>query len=823
MKKLILPIVLATLVFVTCQNASATTISVIPEKQEFEANEWIKIDLTIQGYNGGQINWVAHRPDNSIISGSLDQQSQSGKIMHQIIRDAGDNEFGPWSINYKYANVNQTVHFNVKSLDLTILTDKITYYEPDTMNINITSSYYVPYAKFAHSYLLNFYDQDGNSVIGMPEINVIADRPSILYHFSMLKFAKFNPPGLYKLKIQYFNSIKEVPFLLGDIHKLMVVSAHSKTSTYYPGDDVVLDLLVTRVKESTGVVTITDPSGNTTSMKFPVNAAHSEISLKDITKKTGVYQFNIQYAGIKNTGTFKVVINNNKLPNIELDVYLNKWNYRKGEIIEARIYTSNIIANSISSWATDPQGTSHGMISIPVSSNDIIIPHKITIDDQVGKWQFHVNYGGVVKSSTFYVGGETMEDNELLNSGQFFVPKYPSTVSSQLNSPTEITIDSDNNIYVADSGNSQIKKFDPKGNLLFTLGTLGSSKGEFRHPLGVFVNEKYVYVLDTGNSRIQIFDKNGNFVYSWGEYGDQRGMFHIPVSMSSDKYENLFVADSERNVIQIFDRLGSYKGEIHPVLGEGGKVGGLGIKAITFDHSKNNFYVISTNNEILKYSSIGKFINFYGSSGTEEGRFNQPSAIAVDANDYLYVADSGAHRIQKFDNNGNFILSWGSEIGEEGELDAPTGLAIDTLNNIYVVDKNQGTIQKFATNNAGGEVTLPNWVKKNAVWWSEGALDKSDFILAIKYIAKQGLIQMPLIPENYSMSENSSIKVEQLKKDIQLWSSGKIDHIPLTPENPIKIPEWVKKSVQSWSSGEIDDQTFFRSIEYLLSIGIMRI
>ena len=194
----------------------------------------------------------------------------------------------------------------------------------------------------------------------------------------------------------------------------------------------------------------------------------------------------------------------------------------------------------------------------------------------------------------------------------------------------------------------------------------------------------------------------------------------------------------------------------------------------------------------------------------------------VDANNYLYVADSGAHLIQKFDPNGNFILSWGSEIGE-GEFDAPAGLATDTLNNFYVVDKNQGTVQKFVMNNLGGEVVLPNWIKKNAIWWSEGALDKSDFALVVKYIIKQGLIQIPPAPGYDSIPENSSAKVEQLKKDIQLWLSGKIDRISQTPEDSVKIPEWLKKNVQLWSTDKIDDQTFFKSIDYLLSTEIMRI
>lgn len=819
MKRVIPILLIAILAFVTYQNANALTINAVPQQQEFGPNDWIKVNLVIHGYNGGSIKWIAHRPDNSVISGTVDEQIRGEKTVHTIIRDAFDNEFGSWSINYLYGDSNQTVHFKVNSLNLAVSTDKSLYHEPDIMKINITTSYYVPQAKFAHFFYLNFYDKAGKTVF-VNEIEIKSTQRSIVYDFPMIQLARYNPNGLYNLKIQYFNSTVNIPFLLGDIQKLMEISVQSETATYHPGDDVMLDLLVTRVKESTGVIIIKDPSGNTTSIHFPVNSAYSKLSIKDITKKIGTYNFNIQYAGIKNTGSFKVVADTNALPKIDLDVYLNKWNYRKGEMVEARVYTSDIIANSITSWTTDPQGVSHKIISIPVSLNDVIIPHKISRNDQVGTWQFYVSYGGVVRSSTFYVGGEVAEDSELLNSGQFIVPKYPSSINLTFNSPTGIAIDSDNNIYIADSGNSQIKKFDSKGNLLFTLGSRGSSTGQFIHPLGVFVNEKYIYVLDTGNSRIQIFDKKGNFVYSWGAYGDQPGMFHTPVSMSSDKSGNLFVVDSEQNVIQIFDSLGNYKDEIHPILANGQEIGNYGMKAITFD-SHNDFYVISTNNKILKYSSIGNFINFYGSNGTEDGRFNQPSAIVIDANDYLYVADSGSHLIQKFDSNGNFILSWGSEI--EDEFDAPAGLAIDTLNNFYVADKNRSTVQKFEMNNPGGEVVLPNWVKKNAVWWSEDALDKSDFALVVKYFIKQGLIQTPPTSGYYSVPENSSAKVEQLKKDMQLWSTGKIDHISSMPEDSVKIPEWLKKNVQLWSIDKIDDQTFIKSIEYLLSVEIIKI
>ncbi len=785
MKKLIF-LLLLVLAFVTCQNASALTINAIPQKQEFSANDWIKVDITIQGYNGGQINWTAHRPDNSVISGVIEQQIKSEKITHQIIRDANDNEFGPWSINYLYGGINQTVHFNVKPLALTVITDKITYYEPDMMNINITSSYYTPYAKFAHSYLLDFYDQDGNSAIGATEIEVKADRPSVLYHFPMLQLSKYNPPGLYKLKIQYFNAVSETPFILGDINKLIELSI-TNSPTDYPGNDVTLDLIFTKLTESTGTVKVTDPLGNTTSTQFHPQSVHDTIVLKNLPKIIGTYQFEVNYAGVTKTGSFKVVQNSHELPNIQVDMFPNKLNYRSGEMANFRIHTSNITTNSITTWVTSPDGKASPEILLPIYTTDIIIPHKISQNDTKGQWKMYINYDGIIKYSSFYIDGSPIDNGKIFDNVQYSIPTFISAINSTtFKSPTNIAIDNDNNIYVVDTGNSKIKKFNVKGNMLLSWGETGSSNGQFKNPSGIFVNEKYVYVADTGNSRIIMFDKTGNFVYSWGTYGKNPGMFQIPVSINSDHSGELFVGDVEQQSIQLFDTKGIYRDEIDSSFTEGASFSG--IKAIAFD-SQDNLYAISTDNKILKYSSIGKFLNFYGSIGVEEGRFTNPSAIAIDSKDNVYVADTGNHRIQKFDSDGDFLLSWGIEGTEPGQFEQPVGLVIDAVDNIYVVDKNNG-IQKFALYGGTDKNVLPSWIKNTATWWAEGALDKKDFAQAVRYMINQGLIKTP------SMSQGDTVK----------------------------IPDWLKVSVRQWSSsGQIDDNTFWASIQYLISTGVMKI
>lgn len=784
MKKIILLPIVVFLAGITYQEAGAVSISAVPQEESFGPNEWITIDLKVQGYNGGPIKWTAHKPDNTIQSGIIDQVSVITR--HQIVRDAFDNQFGTWIINYQYGNASKTVYVEVKPINLIVFIDKELYYEPDRMKINITTSYYVPDAKFAQFYHLNFYDKKGNKAKNVDQIDIRAFQQSTAYSFWVRDITKYNPPGLYKLKIQYFNTIKEIPFLVGDIRNFMDVSV-STPSQYNQGDDLFFNLIFTKVKDSSGLLKITYPSGNSTTRQFSVTSIHTGVSLKNMTNEVGDYKFEVQYSGITREGSFKVLPSKHLLPNIKLDLFLNKLNYNRGERVEAKVYTSSIIDDSIRSWTVDPQRNWHGEILLPISSNNIIFPYKIGNNDPVGMWKFYIDYAGVIRSSTFYVSESIQKD---LTASQYNIPALISTMNITLNSAGGITIDRDNSIYVANTGNSNIMKFDHDGNLLFSWGSLGSANGQFRHPAGIYLNEKYVYVADTGNSRIEMFDKFGYFIHAWGGYGIDHGMFHSPTSISSDKSGDLFVADSDRNVIQIFDDHGNYIDEIQPVLTEGASFSG--IKSIMFD-SNNDFYAITTDNRILKYSGIGNFINFYGSNGTEEGRFNNPSAAAVDSNNYLYIADTGNHRIEKFDPDGNFIMEWGN-IGNVTRLQEPIALAIDSSDNIFVVDKKYNNIQKFALHQQSSEMVFPIWVKNIAGWWSVGALDNKDFTTSMRYLVDHELIHAPLLT-----GSDSSIESMQ------------------------KIPNWIKTLVKMWYLDQIDDKTFASSIKYLLSNGIMKI
>jgi DNA-binding beta-propeller fold protein YncE len=80
------------------------------------------------------------------------------------------------------------------------------------------------------------------------------------------------------------------------------------------------------------------------------------------------------------------------------------------------------------------------------------------------------------------------------------------TGDGQFNSPSGIDIDKNNNIYVADTGNNRVQKFDEFGNLLAIFGD-AEGDGKLNAPTSVYVTDDglYVYVVDSGNSRVVKF------------------------------------------------------------------------------------------------------------------------------------------------------------------------------------------------------------------------------------------------------------------------------------------------------------------------------
>src|SRR5438876_663229 len=100
--------------------------------------------------------------------------------------------------------------------------------------------------------------------------------------------------------------------------------------------------------------------------------------------------------------------------------------------------------------------------------------------------------------------------------------------------------------------------------------------------------------------------------------------------------------------------------------------------------------------ELLSHPSFKASITKWGSQGTGNGQFKNPSYVAVDSSGNVYVADSGNNRIQKFNSDGTFITKWGSTGTADGQFRGPDGFAIDSSGNVYVADYGNNRIQVFA-------------------------------------------------------------------------------------------------------------------------------
>ena len=123
------------------------------------------------------------------------------------------------------------------------------------------------------------------------------------------------------------------------------------------------------------------------------------------------------------------------------------------------------------------------------------------------------------------------------------------TNNGQFNTPGGVATDSSKNVYVADSLNNRVQKFNSAGTYITQWGITGSNNGQFNRPIGAAVSGSSVFVADLGNSRIEKFDSNGGYITQFGGvHGGE--LIGIPYYVAFDSGNNIYVAD-ERTFAEI--------------------------------------------------------------------------------------------------------------------------------------------------------------------------------------------------------------------------------------------------------------------------------
>ncbi|NOY61412.1 MAG: hypothetical protein GXO75_21065 [Calditrichaeota bacterium] len=203
---------------------------------------------------------------------------------------------------------------------------------------------------------------------------------------------------------------------------------------------------------------------------------------------------------------------------------------------------------------------------------------------------------------------------------------------------------------IIDLKNKKFRYFQPRG------------RGKFLKPINCFVDNDTLYVTDTGRKQIVIFDKNGRYI---GDISVPQPSKITDVSVTKDK---IWGCDLARHQIHVFDK------KTHKLLYSFPEVN---LNSPDYLYSPINMCVgngevfVSDfgDNRIKIFTVGGEFVRSISEPGRGFGQLNRPKGIAVDRNSHIYIVDASFENVQIFNENGDLLMFFG------GHYEGPGGTA----------------------------------------------------------------------------------------------------------------------------------------------------
>src|ERR1017187_8922736 len=250
--------------------------------------------------------------------------------------------------------------------------------------------------------------------------------------------------------------------------------------------------------------------------------------------------------------------------------------------------------------------------------------------------------------------------------------------AAEFSSPGAVALDSQGNLYIADTVNHCIRKIS--GSTITTIAGTGGTAG---------------YTGDGAAATAATLSSPGGLVF--------------------DASGNLYIADTGNNVIRKIS--GSTITTVAGNQAQGPNYGGdlgpanganlWGPTAVAFD-SAGNYYIADNGNSLIrKVDTSGIITTYVGASGGTNGtagKLSAPNGLWLDPSGALYIADSGHNRLARYVAPSAFSNFAGTEAalfsGDGGPalsaaLNKPTGLTMDAAGNIYLADTNNSRIRKI--------------------------------------------------------------------------------------------------------------------------------
>ena len=347
-----------------------------------------------------------------------------------------------------------------------------------------------------------------------------------------------------------------------------------------------------------------------------------------------------------------------------------------------------------------------------------------------------VNAAGII--STYAGNGEGVifgEEDE--------VPATASTVKH----PYGIAVDMAGNLYIAESGDSRIRKVSTSDTITTVAGngTAGSSgdsgpatAAEINGATGVCIDKNgNLYILDNGNRKIRkvsatgiITTYAGNSIVGYsGDGGPAIGAeFNSLSGISVDTSGNVYVSDIVNEDVRVINTSGIITRFAGSLLNTGFSGDGGPDTVALFDQpygtasdGRGNFYIADYgNNRIRKINTSGIINTFAGSSSTSTSGYkgdggsaiaallSSPTGAAYDTAQNLYIADEGNHVVRMINAAGIISTVAGNDTsgytGDGGpainaRMVNPNAVATDRKGNLFICDQGENVIR--VVNSAG--------------------------------------------------------------------------------------------------------------------------
>lgn len=241
--------------------------------------------------------------------------------------------------------------------------------------------------------------------------------------------------------------------------------------------------------------------------------------------------------------------------------------------------------------------------------------------------------------------------------------------SAQLNVPRGVAVDSEGNIYIADKDNDRIRKVDSTSGIISMLvGKDSSYPAKFvalENPSGVAVDSNgNIFIADSTNHYIRKVSSGVISTFVGKDSSEYNADLNLPLGVAVDSNRNLYIADTNNHCIRKVNLtsksisiIAGIKSEPPGHSGDGSqaKEAKLNTPSGVAVDSHGNVYIADWgNNCIRKVNSEGIISTFVGNKGSAiYADLKGPRGVAVDSDGNIYIADTDNHRVLKVINPDN--------------------------------------------------------------------------------------------------------------------------------------------------------------------------